>query len=246
MRPVDKAAVGTNVILYNGVSHIVQSDYSPYKTAKPVLEANLGAYCSYCECPYQNPRDYAVEHIQPKGLPKYSLLETKWSNFLLSCDTCNGADNKDTKDVILSDCHLPHLNNTFLSLEYAPGGVVSVNKSLKGISIVHAENLLNLVGLQKTPKTSLPSDKRWANRSKNWDLATKYYAKYKSGIADVDTIVDLVQARGGWSIWYTVFAGEDVVLKRLIDDFPGTCKSCFDPDNHYKPIERNPGNTDPI
>lgn len=248
MRPVEKLPVGNTVRLRNGAVAHINDVYNPWRKAKPFLEANIGTICSYCEMAYATKRDLHVEHVQPKGLPKYDHLKYKWDNFLFSCATCNGSDNKDTKDVILNDVHLPHINNTFLSLKYLSGGVVMSNPALTGDSRQHSEALLSLVGLDKTPKTSSPGDERWLKRSEDWNLARKNLFKYKSGKIDVESIIDLVKARGGWSVWFTVFAGEDAVLSRLVNgnDFPGTCSRCFDSNNHYAPIERNPGATDPV
>lgn len=240
MRPVRKYLVGEEVSV-EGVNETVNGMYKPYRNAKPLLKANLGQYCSYCEAFYSYIRDLHVEHIQPKGLAQYAHLEYSWSNFLLSCATCNGSDNKDTKDVVLLDVHLPHLNNTFLSLRYKKGGVVEVNPNLTGLSASHAHNLLSLVGLDKSPLTSKPGDKRWKKRSDDWDKAERYLKKYKCGQIDVDTIIDLIKACGGWSVWFTVFVGEDDVLARMIADFPGTSDTCFDSHNHFAPVPRNTG-----
>lgn len=246
MRPVVKYNVGDSVMLNDGTMHVVSEDYSPYKSAKPVLLVNLGKYCSYCECGYYYARDLAVEHVQPKGIIQYESIKTKWTNFLLSCDTCNGTDNKDTKDVILDEVHLPHRNNTFLSLTYLPGGVVSVNQALTGISRVHAENLWRLVGFDKTPKQACPGDTRWKKRLEDWNTAEEYLSLYKSGVLPLQAIVDMAKSRGGWSIWFTVFKGEDNVRRALIYQFPGTAINCFDPANHFEPIPRNVGQTDPV
>lgn len=253
MRPVEKWQVGHNYI-YNGVNNIVQQTYNnpDYREAKPVLTANLSRMCSYCEKTYDEDRDLQVEHIQPKkfknaaGVYIYAHLETQWVNFLLSCSTCNGQDNKDTKDVVYGTCHLPHLNNTFLSLCYDAGGVVSVNSSLRGISYDNANALLNLVGLNKTPQTSGKKDERWRIRSNNWNLANRFLTKYQNNETDIETIIELVKGRGGWSIWFTVFRGYDEVRKALIEQFEGTAVNCFDPNNHYDPVPRNPGSADPV
>ncbi len=251
MRPVNKLPIGSKIVLVNGETHTINSDYSPYKCAKLALIANLGMYCSYCEDAYHQERDLHVEHIQPKNIvvksqKPYAHLETKWSNFLLSCATCNGADNKDTKQVVFGEVHLPHLNNTYLSLRYRAGGVVEANQELTGISYSNAVALLHLVGLDKTPITSKSGDKRWCKRSNDWNIAQRYLDKYRSGKTDIDTIVDLVKSRGGWSIWYTIFCDIDDVRMALLA-FPGTAKQCFDPKNHYNPILRNPQNTiDPV
>lgn len=246
MRPVVKYNVGETVRLNDGTEHVVAEDYNPYQSAKPVLVTNLGDYCSYCECRYFYPRDIAVEHIQPKGIKRYEPLKTKWTNFLLACDTCNGADNKDTKDVILSDVHLPHLNNTYLSLVYLQGGVVVVNPNLTGVSKQHAENLWRLVGFDKSPRQARPGDTRWMKRLEDWNMAEEFLAMYKAGNMSVNAIVRMVQSRGSWSIWFTVFAGVYEVRKALIEQIPGTAVECFDANNHYEPIPRNAGQADSV
>ena len=246
MRPVTKLNVGDLAMLPNNMACYLPKSFSDYREAKPYLVWNLDCCCSYCENAYNMERDLQVEHVQPKGLPQYAHLETEWCNFLLSCPTCNGADNKDTKNVVLDEVHLPHRNNTFLSLEYKAGGVVNVNPALIGDSYRHAENLIHLVGLDKTPKTSCAGDLRWRKRSDDWKKAERYLEKYRTKKADVETIIDLVKTRGGWSIWFTVFEGEDEVRKALITEFRGTSAECFDAANHYKPIPRNVGQADPV
>ena len=246
MRPVVKYNIGDTVALNDGTTHVVSEDYNPYQSAKSILIANLGQYCSYCECGYYYARDLAVEHVQPKGLEQYKPLQTKWKNFLLSCDTCNGVDNKGNKDVVLDEVHLPHRNNTFLSLTYLQGGVVTVNPEFTGISRVHAENLWRLVGFDKTPKQARPGDTRWKKRLEDWNIAVEFLLKYNAGQVTTDVVLQIAQCRGDWSIWFTVFKGVDEVRKALIDQFPGTAKDCFDANNHYEPVPRNVGQADPV
>ena len=246
MRPVTKASIGEVLVLADGTQHNVVSTYTPYQDARPALVANLGRFCSYCEEAYHYDRDLHVEHVQPKGLAQYAQLENSWTNFLLGCATCNGPDNKDTKDVVLAEVHLPHLNNTYKSLVYMAGGVVVVNPALAGDSQAHAQALLQLVGLDKTPATSCSGDKRCLKRGDDWKMADRYLKKYRAGKVDEDTILDLVVNRGGWSIWFTVFKGCDAVRERLISGVPGTCAACFDAGNHFEPVDRNSGKIDPI
>ena len=119
-----------------------------------------------------------------------------------------------------------------------------MNPVLTGDAYHHAKKLLDLVGLGKSPATSRPGDTRYKKRSKDWDLACKYRARYDAGKISSDVIVDLVKNRGGWSIWFTVFSGCDDVRNALLD-FPGTARQCFDAANHYEPLDRNPGFADP-
>lgn len=246
MRPVKKFSVGDQITLYTGDKHRVSPDYIPYKRAKAPLITNLGSYCSYCEASIQLVRDIEVEHIHPRSIEAYKNEENSWDNFLLSCSTCNGKDNKSNHDVDLEHCHMPHRNNTFLSFKYAAGGVVCVNPALSGASQANAQALLSLIGLDKSPKTSKPTDNRWKNRLDTWNLSQIYLKKYKEHKLEVDVIIDMVKARGGWSIWFTVFEGMDEVRARLISDFEGTAAECFDAQNHYAPIYRNPGKDDPV
>ncbi len=248
MRPVVKLNPGTYTMQDESTLRI-ENTYNHYQDAKPALVYNLGKFCSYCEDAYHQERDLHVEHVQPKGYEEngvkiYAHLEKEWSNFLLSCATCNGPDNKDTQNVVLNECHLPHLNNTFKSLVYKAGGVVEVNPELTGDAYAHAKALIELVGLDKSPATSCKGDTRWKKRSKDWNIAQDYKDKYKEGRIEIKTITDLVENGGGWSIWFTVFRGYDEVRKALLE-FPGTAKQFFDAANHYEPLDRNPGLADP-
>lgn len=247
MRPIEKYRVGTVLTMDDGTSHVVMDEYMPYGAAKPVLCHNFGCGCVYCEAVYPYERDLHVEHILPKD-PKlgYSHLEFKWDNFLLGCATCNGTDNKGNTVALPGDCHFPHLNNTFLSLRYDAGGVVTVNPMLTGLSRTKAQTLLTLVGLDKTPRTSSPGDRRCMKRKETWDLACRYRNKYLHGCLDIDCLIDFIRLRGYWSIWFTVFEGIDEVRKRMIYDFPGTDATCFDATAGYSPVERNPGMIDPV
>lgn len=249
MRPVTKIpADGTNsVILYEDIpdmiscEEIIQADYRPYGKARKFLVANLGPYCSYCENYFSQSGNLQTEHIQPKSI--YPGLETRWDNFLLACPTCNGKGNKGEKDVILDEVHLPHRNNTFLSLIYKEAGVVEVNPALSKLSRQHAQKLVDLVGLDKS---DTETDQRRDMRRKAWDAAQSCLKSYESNRIVLKKLINYIKTRDCWSIWFTVFKDHDEVRKALIDEFPGTAKECFDANNHYEPIERNPGKPDPV
>lgn len=249
MRPVEKKpADGKNsVILFEDIAdmesreEIIQADYKKYGEARKVLVANLGSYCSYCENYFSNSANLQTEHVQPQGL--YSELKTKWDNFLLACPTCNGKGNKGEKDVVLDEVHLPHRNNTFLSLIYKEAGVVEVNSALSELSKQCAQKLVDLVGLDK-PDTE--TDQRRDMRRKAWDDAQSCLKSYESNRIVLKKLINYIKTRDCWSIWFTVFKGHDEVRKALIDEFPGTAKDCFDANNHYEPIERNLGKPDPV
>ena len=75
-------------------------------------------------------------------------------------------------------------------------------------------------------------------------LSVELIPKFDAGKIGLDVILDLLENRGGWSIWFTVFCGCDDVRNALLD-FPGTARQCFDAANHYEPLDRNPGLADP-
>lgn len=247
MRPITKLPIGTEITLDDGTKHIIKEKYNPYQDAKDPLCINLGQYCVYCEAPFAYTRGLDVEHILPKDPALgYSHLKYDWNNFLIGCPTCNGRGNKENKIELPENCHFPHLNNTYLSLKYDKGGVVIVNPELEGKSYQKALRLLNLVGLDKSPADSSQQDKRWQYRIKEWDFAERYKDRYENGKCDLDCLIDYIKVSGCWSIWYTVFSEHDEVKKRMISDFPGTAIECFDSENHYYPVARNPGNEDTV
>ena len=246
MRPIDKLKP-EDTISYtdsrgNKQTCLILEHYSDYSAAKMPLVGNIGNFCSYCEGS-REPGDLSVEHIQAKSKDG---SKTAWSNFLLSCGVCNSV--KHDKKVV-ETCHFPHLNNTFLSFVYEDTGRVFVNPSIPLLSQKKAQRLLDLVKLQRFPNTEeLPTTKdyRWRRRYENWNKANRYKNLYLEGTITVDDIIEEAKNRGNWSVWFTVFEGIDPVLERLITDFPGTSAACFDKDNHYCPIERNPGSEDPV
>lgn len=242
MRPVEKAIIGDKLLYTAGeleIEFTVQDQYNPYSTSKPELAINLGEYCSFCEVPKCDEALH-VEHVQCKA--KYPNLEFSWSNFLLSCQRCNGTDNKGDTAIILADIHLPHQNNTLLSIQYTTGGLVRIHPDLEKDSpdYIKAQKLIDLVGLDKRPghKKHLPNDKRWNRRRIAWELATKYLQKWKNKTIEVDTIMDLAKSNGFFSVWFSVFEYHSEIRKALVKAFSGTATNCFD--SNYQPIPRNP------
>ena len=247
MRPVNKKEVGDSIVLDNGTVHIVREDYHDYHDARPVLLANFGHYCSYCEDCFKSGTNLQTEHVQPKGLEvsgvkPYAELSTKWDNFLLGCATCNGKGNKGSKDVELDNIHLPHRNNTYLSLVYKEAGVVIPNPQLSGKSLSNAKALISLVGLDKEDSDT---DGRCGMRRDAWRQAVTYLDDYENGEMLLRHLIDFIKVYGCWSIWFTVFKEHREVREALVEQFPGTSRECFDGD--FNPIHRHPENQeDPI
>lgn len=246
MRPVEKKQPG-EVVQYtdsrgNVIDHVVLTNYRKYGDAKLPLIGNLGRYCSYCE----RLRDEDASDVEHRDARDNGGSETAWDNFLLSCKICNSV--KTTTDYG-EDIHWPHLNNTYLDFVYDETGRVKVNPALSGLSKTRAENLYRLVhlGRDKDDPTLTTMDYRWQKRYETWNKAVDAKAKYEAGKWNEDDIIGKAKDTGYWSVWFTVFTGIDSILSRLISDFVGTCTSCFDAANHYKPIPRNPENAvDPI
>ncbi len=231
MRPVQKKSVGEKLGEFT-----ILAEYKPYQTAKQILVANLGEYCSYCERPVGE-EDIEVEHVEPKSL--VSDKEFSWDNFLLSCKRCNGRDNKGNKPVALMETHFPHKDNTLLSICYTTGGMVKIspNIPINSHEYQKAKALIDLVGLDKRPghPQFLAKDKRWSKRREVWELATRYLEDFESENIKVQVITDLALSRGFFSVWFTVFNAHKAVKKALIQAFAGTA-DCFDP--HCTPIPR--------
>jgi uncharacterized protein (TIGR02646 family) len=238
MRPVKKLSVG-DTIKIDGKDVVIKENYNDYGKSLPILEANLGQYCSYCEV---FSSDTEVEHIISKDQDK--SLETKWDNFLIACGRCNGGGNKSNKPVDLDNIYFPHTHNTFMCFSYLEGGIVQLNPTLTENQKVKAENLMNLVGLdkypsnKKYPKHTL-NDKQWSFRRTAWELADRFLADYLSNTnTTAEIIATFAIQRGFFSIWFTVFQAHDDVKKALIEKFAGTAAECFDASNQYAPIKR--------
>lgn len=247
MRPIVKAKP-SEIVTYTDsqgkqIKHTIQTEYPIYGNAKLPLIGNIGRYCSYCE----NHREVDALDIEHLAAKSRGGSETAWENFLLCCKICNSV--KGTT-VIDKNYHWPHLNNTFLSFIYDETGRVKVNPNLPELSRTKAQNLLDLVhlGRHKDNLQDLPSTKdyRWLRRYEAWNKACRQKELYINQKIDEEDVINSAKDNGHWSVWFTVFKGIDAILKRLITDFPGTCASCFDENNHYRPLERNPGCDDPI
>jgi uncharacterized protein (TIGR02646 family) len=240
MRPIDKWMVG-----YQSTKEtMVSATYHPYTKANPVLQENIGRFCSYCEV---FSTDLEVEHVIAQSLDKTQI--TNWNNFLLSCGQCNR--DKWNKSVDFSQIYLPHLNNTLLALKYGEGGLVEVHATLSTQNQKDkAMMLIDLIGLDKYPgnpksKIVKANDKRWENRRKTWEFAGIKLTAYKAGYISVESIIEFAKSRGYFSIWFTIFLDHKEVKEALVKNFKGTATGCFD--ENFNLVPRNLLNSnDPI
>ncbi len=215
MRPVDKGPAPTT--------------YTDYKDAGEDLMCRVGDFCSYCE--RQIETHLAVEHIKPKDL--HPKLRNSWENFLLACVHCNSSKGKN--DVVLGEYFWPDRDNTLLALEYVKGGLIRPFRRLKRTEKVTANRTITLTGLDKTPgkkgREPTDSDKRWLKRNQTWQLAEKANSrlqKQKNNSSMREQIVDTAVSRGMFSIWWTVFAHDVDMRRRLREAFAGTHGASFD------------------
>jgi len=223
MRPVDK-----------GVAPAV---YAKYQDAGSDLQSRLGDYCSYCE--RQIETNIAVEHVQPKAL--VPALQTSWDNFLLACVHCNSS--KGDTPINLLDYLWPDCDNTLRALKYSRGGIVSVVTTNSPTIIAKAQSTIELTGLDKDPghpqanRRPSDSDRRWKRRQEIWQLAEHN----RNLLANNDSpevrelIVQSAVGRGMFSIWWTVFDGEQDMRMRLRQAFLGTAPGCFDANENILP-----------
>jgi len=211
------------------------SDFLNYTDAKQHLVSRLGRYCSYCERHVAT--NLAVEHIQPKGLPAYTVLKGRWDNFLLGCVNCNST--KKDKNVVLSNVLIPDRDNTFAAFEYRADGRIEVLGTVNKVQRIHAKQLLSLVGLDKQIQVVLDENgkqvalDRVAQRMEVWGIAQEAQSDVDANPGNEAVrrgAIRTAQGEGFFSIWMTVFATDVNMRNRLIDAFSGTRGSgCFDP-----------------
>ena len=214
MRPVDRGTAPRT--------------YARYQDAGADLRERLGDYCSYCE--RQIETHLAVEHVQAKV--RRTALRNSWTNFLLGCVHCNSSKGK--KRVALRDYFWPDRDNTLRAFEYVNGGLVQPHTNRTAVEQYRARDTIALTGLDKFPgnqdREPTDSDRRWLRRQESWQLAKRS----RDRLTNQDTtdmreqIVETATARGMFSIWWTVFAGDVDMRRRLREAFVGTHVGSFD------------------
>lgn len=226
IRPVDKG--------------IAPADYADYKDAGADLISRVGEYCSYCERKIET--HLAVEHIQPKLF--HPRLRNSWGNFLLACVHCNSIKGK--RDIVRDEYFWPDRDNTLLVVEYRKGGLVRPHRRLNCKNRVRAKATIALTGLDRTPgkhgREPTGSDKRWLKRQQTWQLAEDANGRLQGQVDNTslrEQIVDTAVSRGMFSIWWTVFAGDVDMRRRLREAFAGTHSASFDVDEN--PVRREGG-----
>jgi uncharacterized protein (TIGR02646 family) len=214
MRPVDRGAA--------------PAAYAKYQDAGPDLQARLGDYCSYCE--RQIETNLAVEHVQPKS--HVPALRTAWTNFLLGCVNCNSS--KGSTPINPIDYLWPDVDNTLRAFEYIRGGMIQPAAALAPNLAVKAQATISLAGLDRYPggpgQAPTTADQRWLRRQQAWEKAERSRAILAGQDTDEvrELIVNVATGRGEFSIWWTVFATDPDMRRRLREAFIGTHGASFD------------------
>lgn len=217
---------------------------SPYATicdyaeALPYLEERIGPYCAYGGFRIDHVPE--VEHISAKA---QGGDETAWSNLLLGCKYCNTRKSQKVTPENCEDYLWPDIDNTAIAYVY-PGGVPKINEEIlqqldpSGQMLKKARNLFELIALNHIPEPGKPGwkDRRFKGRIEVYKTATDTLQRWKrmhnqeeqTVKAFLDTTIDLARYSGFFSIWMTVFIEEPVILRALIDAFPGTERTFFD------------------
>jgi len=211
--------------------------YARYQDAALDLHGRLGGYCSYCE--RQIETHLAVEHIQPKS--RVGSLRNVWNNFLLACVNCNSC--KGRTRVKLAKYFWPDTDNTLRAFEYVNAGLVRPRPTLTQSLRVKAQATLKLAGLDRVPGHRQPAkrpsktDRRWLRRVEAWQLAqtAKKCLDSHDSHEVRELIVQTALGRGMFSIWWTVFAGEVDMRRRLRLAFLGTDIGSFDANEDLQP-----------
>ena len=218
MRPIDKGAP--------------PRAYGAYTDALTDLWARLGRFCSYCG--RHVPTGLAVEHKRPKR--RYPAEELLWDNFLLACANCNSC--KGHPRIVLARYLWPDRDNTLKAFEYRPDGRIRASRMTPRRLRRKANRTIRLLGLDKYPSGHYePSDRdlRWSDRRIEWEKAVQS----RDALSKYDTprqrdLVVALARNGVFAVWWTVFAGDADMRRRLRHAFAGTCSSSFDANEDVK------------
>jgi hypothetical protein len=204
MRPIDKGAWPLD---RNGQRRIFQS----WTLAIPILEEQTGVFCHICEARFP----LTIDHLKFKD--RFPRLSLNWWNFLLTCQYCNSR-----KGVVVIKNYRqafvwPHLNNTFLALDYHSDGSVCAASNISPIDIERASSLIELYQLSSPTTKDGKRDRRFLRRLDAYRQAEERLHEYKNGKATVRAILDAATNTGFFSIWLKVFEAIQVVRDALIN-----------------------------
>jgi len=120
-----------------------------------------------------------------------------------------------------------------MAFKYTDDGKVHVNQALSVQLRIKAQNLLDLVGLQRYEDSLTASDRRWKNRKDAFEkakLALELYSEALNkgaGDAFADALGLWASDNGFFSIWLQTFDKYPSVRKKIIGSFRGTALDAF-------------------
>lgn len=126
------------------------------------------------------------------------------------------------------------MHNTHKAFIYLPNGTVEINPNLDSTLQNKAQNLLNLVGLQKYPNTPTASDRRWLNRRETYQKALEVLNLYMHVVntaskTEFERLIGILIAENGFfSIWMQIFDQYPDVKLQIIPAYQGTATEAFD------------------
>lgn len=74
-----------------------------HEKIKDALVNMFHGKCAFCESKITHVDYGHIEHFKPKSLPAYRALAFEWTNLLLACAVCNGAEHKGVKFPLAAD-----------------------------------------------------------------------------------------------------------------------------------------------
>ena len=203
-------------------------EYTRYRYSVDDLKERLGSFCSYCEMNIDNQPD--VEHVIPKS--KEPDLKLKWSNFLLSCKTCNtikGDKNDDREGYAFPD----EVNTAYL-YRYQHG-MVQINDELSEEDKEKAQKMFDLIKVDRDRNTSNLNDDRKIARLREFNKATDSLKDYSELPCDLMASVIGRSPSGFVSVWLEVFKEHPKVKEAILKNTKGTALKCYD--DNFTPIK---------
>jgi len=249
MRPLDKGICPVDP--KTGMEKVV----AEYGNWRMDLIERIGAYCAYCNMPINHTIN--VEHFVPKSpMPGHPVGDRlAWENMLLACVACNAPDTKGNNPYNPNDYYTPIHHNTFLIflVEIHPSepdaAIVVPHPNLNATQAVKAKRTIDLFNWQSIDRRPKIVDLRWKKRREaieavNAAVGLYNAAKINHAMVAAEMVAIYAKSVGFFMLWFAAFAGEPTVMEKLLDNniIPGTAQKCFDRNNGFCLIPRNPGN----
>ncbi len=246
MRPINKGDIPSN-------EDGSPKSFSNHRSWRKDLVDRIGNYCCYCGMELKNSPQ--VEHVIAQNID--STLSLDWYNLLLACGACNRA--KSDNSCPPHTHYLPDTHNTYLAFDLyltinprqsgEEAAFIITNSNLTANQAAKANNTIKLCRLHEdtTYDPDKVTDLRWRFRFQafqNAELWRKNWNDWGNSKADkfIPLLMTAALPTGFFSVWFRVFEDVPTVKKALIEGFIGTALNCFDENNNYDPIWRNPPN----